>query len=395
MTGRVLILDDDTAVGETIQFVAEAADMDARSVSTPEEFFRTIVEWKPTHIVLDLIMPEMDGVEIMRHLAKRKIDAQIVILSGVGSRVLDAARRTASEKGLRIAGVLSKPIRPASLQAFFKEQLVGDANPFANNHLRPVSNGRISEKELREGIRKKQFYLVYQPKISCATGAVTGFEALVRWRHPERGTVMPDDFIPLAERLNLIESITLQIMEIGLEYLASPDTQPELSLSLNLSALTLSDLNFADKLSQHCTRNGIDPARLTLELTETTAMEDPILALDLVTRLRMKGFHVSIDDVGTGYSSMAQLARLPFSEMKVDKSFVITARESQESRTIIGSIVELGHNLDLRVVAEGVEDEDTLEFLKKLGCDMAQGYFIARPMPELAAREWVRERSNA
>lgn len=386
MQGRVLILDDDAAVGETIGFVAEAANMQARSVTEPDAFFRAVDEWQPTHIVLDLIMPKMDGVEIMRHLAARGCTARIIILSGVGSRVLDAARRTAAEKGLDIAGVLSKPITPRELQAFLGTS-PERAKTIPVAAVAGIRKEDITEADLRAAIDEHQFDVVYQPKIHCRSGKLAGFEALVRWRHPALGMVMPDSFIERAEQLDLIGAITEQILDQALHWMRGVD--PRLSLSVNLSAKALADIGLADRLARLCRDAGIDPDRLILELTETTAMEDPVLALDLVMRLRMKGFHVSIDDVGTGYSSMAQLARLPFSEMKVDKSFVMTASASEESRTIISSIVELGHKLDLRVVAEGVEDEETLDFLHRAGCDYVQGFFIARPMPGDAVADWI------
>ena len=390
MKGRVLILDDDTAVGETISFVAEAADMDAHAVSKPSEFFKLVDSWHPTHIVLDLIMPEMDGVEIMRHLAARRTRAGIIILSGVGSRVLDAARRAASEKGLHIVGVLPKPISPAALQAYLSSGNGGERDADVA-HAKP-EDYEIREDEILHGIENREFQLFYQPKIICSTGDPAGFEALARWLHPDRGIIGPDRFIRLAEQHGLIEPITQQIMDQAIEWLAQPDLGRDLSLSVNLSARTMTDLEFADRLSDRCEQAGINPDRLILELTETAAMDDPELALDLITRLRMKGFHVSIDDVGTGYSSIAQLARLPFSEMKVDKSFVMTAQSSPESRTIISSIVELGHNLELRVVAEGVEDRNTLDFLKSIGCDYAQGFFIAHPMNAENVAEWMSRR---
>lgn len=392
MKGRVLILDDDDAVGETIGFVAEAAGMDARAVSTPTDFFRLVDEWQPTHIVLDLIMPEMDGVEIMRHLAARRTNAGIVILSGVGSRVLDAARRAASEKGLHIIGVLPKPISPSALQAYLARGDGVEREPVASA---TVDDYEIREGELLRGIENREFQLFYQPKIFCATGIPAGFEALVRWMHPERGIIGPDRFVPLAEQHGLIGPITHQIMDQAIEWLAGPGPATGLSLSVNLSARTMTDLEFADQLAERCRKAGIDSDRLILELTETAAMDDPELALDLITRLRMKGFHVSIDDVGTGYSSIAQLARLPFSEMKVDKSFVMTADTSPESRTIISSIVELGHNLELRVVAEGVEDKGTLDFLRSIGCDYAQGFFIAHPMNPEHVAQWMSQRQQA
>ncbi|HEX7031138.1 MAG TPA: EAL domain-containing response regulator [Gammaproteobacteria bacterium] len=393
MTSRILILDDDAAVGETIRYIAEAAGMEARSFFRPDAFFQAIDDWKPTHIVLDLVMPEMDGVEIMRHLAERKCDARIVILSGVGNRVLDAARRTAAEKGLRIAGVLSKPLSARELQNFLQTgEPARKSAPVETP--KKAKTPPITEDDLRTAIEKRQFDVYYQPKIHCGSGRVSGFEALVRWRHPSLGMIMPDAFIPLAERLNLIGEITTQILDEAMRWMRDVRNDMPLSLSVNLSAKALVDLGLADRLARQCADAGIDPDRLILELTETTAMDDPVLALDLVTRLRMKGFHVSIDDVGTGYSSMAQLARLPFSEMKVDKSFVMTAAVSKESRSIISSFIELGHKLDLRVVAEGVEDAATMDFLHRTGCDFVQGFFIARPMPGHAVSDWIDSRRH-
>lgn len=390
MKGRVLILDDDPNVGQTIAFVAEATGMEANAVTEPSDFFRLVNQWNPTHIVLDLVMPQMDGVEIMRHLSARHSDAYIIILSGVGSRVLDAARRAAAEKGLRIAAVLSKPISTALLKQHLNDT---QGEPTVRSKAStPTANAQVIETDLRRAIDAEEFQLVYQPKIHCDTGLLAGFEALVRWHHPSGRMIMPDAFIPLAEKAGLIDRITDQILDQGLCWMSAPGPASTLSLSINLSARTLTDLKFADRLASRCRNASVDPNRLILELTETTAMEDPALALDLVTRLRMKGFHVSIDDVGTGYSSMAQLARLPFSEMKVDKSFVMTASASQESRTIIESIIHLGHNLELRVAAEGVEDSNTLEFLKHVGCDYAQGFFIARPMPADLLEDWMGKR---
>ncbi|MBW3567758.1 MAG: EAL domain-containing response regulator [Proteobacteria bacterium] len=387
MTGRVLILDDDSAVGETIGFAAETAGMEARSVTSPDAFFAEIDGWNPTHIILDLVMPEMDGVEVMRLLAERRCTARIVILSGVGSRILDAAHRTAAEKGLHVAGVLPKPISVKALQDF----LTDDSSSAGRNRVisRKKNALTVTREDLQQAIAERQFEMVYQPKIDCSSRKTAGFEALVRWRHPILGEIMPDYFIPLAEKFDLIDEITQQIFEKSLQWMTEVESDAPLTLSINLSAKTLIDLGFADRLAQLCRSADVNPDRIILELTETTAMEDAVLALDLVTRLRMKGFHISIDDVGTGYSSMAQLARLPFSEMKVDKSFVMTAMTSVESRTIVSSIIELGHKLDLRVVAEGVEDEATLDFLSRVGCDYVQGFFIARPMAGDRVSDWM------
>ena len=205
---------------------------------------------------------------------------------------------------------------------------------------------------------------------------------------------MPDSFIPVAEETGLIDALSTQVFEQSLEWFSGAFPGSDLHLSLNLSARSLVGIQLADQLATLCHLFEIDPERIVLELTETSAMVDPILSLDLMTRIRMKGFQLSIDDFGTGYSSMVQLVRLPFSEIKVDKSFVMLANQTKESLSVIKSIVDLGHSLSLRVTAEGVDGQSTLQYLNTLGCDLAQGYFIARPMSGDAACNWARERMS-
>lgn len=392
---RLLILDDDPLTGHTIQRIAEFSGVTVRFTTNPGEFFQTLEDWEPTHIALDLIMPEMDGVEVMVRLAQRGCTANIIITSGVGSRVLDAAGRSAAEHGLNIIGVLSKPFSPAALRRLLTETSASSADG-ASTAPHPPQAFEITEAVLQQALDQHQFHMVYQPKVICSSGALAGFEALVRWTHPEHGLIAPDRFIPLAERSGLIDPLTDQILDQSLAWFApwSRDTvsSPSITLSINLSAHTLGDLQLVERISARCLALGVNPTRLIFELTETSAMDDPVASLDILTRLRMKGFNLSIDDFGTGFSSMLQLVRLPFSEIKVDKSFVMTARQSQESRTVIRSIVDLGHSLGLRATAEGVEDGETLDYLRRIGCDLAQGFHIARPMPGNAVLDWCRQR---
>jgi EAL domain-containing protein (putative c-di-GMP-specific phosphodiesterase class I) len=200
---------------------------------------------------------------------------------------------------------------------------------------------------------------------------------------------MPVDFIPVAEQVGLIDALTTQIFNLSLAWFSRTCAGSILKLSLNISAKSLVDIHLADNLSNICSLHGVAPERVVLELTESSAMVDPILSLDLMTRFRVKGFQLSIDDFGTGFSSMVQLVRLPFSEIKVDKSFVINAQSSRESRAVVKSIIDLGHSLGLQVTAEGVENRETLEYLSSLDCDFAQGYFIARPMSGENVSDWL------
>ena len=216
--------------------------------------------------------------------------------------------------------------------------------------------------------------------VDVAPGSPGGYEILARWRHPVAGVILPDHFIPLAESTGLIDELTEQVVSQSLVWLSRHFPADTLGLAINISPRSLLNLKLGDRALQLSRRQGIAPERLTFELTESSAMEDPVKSLHLLTRLRAQGFQLALDDFGTGYSSMRQLVRLPFSELKVDKSFVIGAMESRESRTVIKSVVDLGHSLGLRVSAEGVEEAETLAFLTSLGCDRAQGFFLARPM---------------
>jgi EAL domain-containing protein (putative c-di-GMP-specific phosphodiesterase class I) len=386
---RILILDDDEAVGQTIQWIAENLGFEAEFVTHPDEFFKRLAQTSPDIITIDLAMPELDGVEIMRLLAERQCESKIIISSGMGTRVLDAAQRSASEHGLSIAGVISKPISKEAMRSLIGQG--SDLNPSALPKEPCAERDKfvVTKSDIESALEHHEFFLAYQPKILCKSGEPAGFEALVRWQHPAPCIIMPDNFIPVAEQAGLIDVLTGQIFNQSLEWFSQSFFGANLKLSLNISAKSLVDIHLADSLSSLCSLHRVAPDHIVLELTETSAMIDPILSLDLMTRFRVKGFQLSIDDFGTGFSSMVQLVRLPFSEIKIDKSFVMNAQKSQESRSVIKSIIDLGHSLDLLVAAEGVEDLDTLNYLNTLGCDFAQGYLIARPMPGEAARSWA------
>jgi EAL domain-containing protein (putative c-di-GMP-specific phosphodiesterase class I) len=359
------------------------------------EFFQQLDLLVPDVITIDLVMPELDGVEIMRLLAERKSRAKIIISSGMGTRVLDAAQRSATEHGLDIAGVISKPISKEALRLLIGEGSESNQSISVVKRTAQTDEFEITKAVLQRALDRHEFVLAYQPKIECKSGAPAGFEALVRWKHPDRDIVMPDRFIPVAEEVGLIDALTVQIFDQSLAWFSESFAHSDLKLSINISARSLVDIHLADNLSGLCRQYLVAPERVVLELTETSAMVDPILSLDLMTRFRVKGFQLSLDDFGTGFSSMVQLVRLPFSEIKVDKSFVMHAQQSRESRTVIKSIIDLGHSLGLLVTAEGVEDIETFNYLNNLGCDLAQGYFIARPMWGSAAHDWVDHRISS
>ena len=250
--------------------------------------------------------------------------------------------------------------------------------------------------ELREGIAHGQLVVYYQPKCETITGTLVGVEALVRWEHPTRGLLFPDTFIPIAENTGLIVPLTLEVLEQSLRFAKKLREQgTPLGVAVNLSVRVLTDLELPSKVAALLGRWGIPPEALTLEVTETSIMVDPMRTMTVLGLLRDLGVSLSIDDFGTGYSSLAYLRRLEANELKIDKSFVFTMTTNSNDAVIVRSTIELGHNLGLRLVAEGVEDAETWAMLKALGCDVIQGYHLARPMPESALRGWIKSYESA
>ena len=248
----------------------------------------------------------------------------------------------------------------------------------------PHSNTRLELiDELREAIRRRRLEMHYQPAIDLATGAIVGVEALVRWNHPTRGLLMPDSFIPLAERVGLITSLTRAVLEQSVRYIAStvqPPHESKLRLSVNISGQDLADHTFPSYVREILIAHRFPAERLTLEITETSVGDDPEQARRTIRNLRDHGIRVSIDDFGVGYSSMSQLLATTVDELKIDRSFVQPLATDPRAKAIIRSTVELARALGLIVVAEGVESSAVQDQLARLGCDLAQGYAIARPL---------------
>jgi EAL domain-containing protein (putative c-di-GMP-specific phosphodiesterase class I)/FixJ family two-component response regulator len=387
---RLLILDDDPEIGETIAGIAETVGVAVRWTTDPGEFFELSRVWTPTHIALDLVMPAMDGVEVLGRLARRQCTASLILISGVSERVLQAARRSAKEQGLLVAGVLTKPFSKEVLRDLISGKSgAAPSSPGEDEEVAPTSAKVITVSALQNALKNHELLVYYMPKIQCGTGHVAGYEALVRWMHPEYGIVMPDSFIPFAEANHMMGELTAEVLDQALRWFSEQKTRtaadgaphPHPHLAINISAQNLSDEYFVENVLATCKKYGVEPQEVIFELTESCAMENPVLSLALLTRLRMKGFHLAIDDFGTGFSSMLQLVRLPFSEIKIDKSFVMKGTATQESRSVVKSIVDLAKSLGLTSTAEGVDDGGTLAYLGEIGCDLAQGYFIGRPSP--------------
>jgi diguanylate cyclase (GGDEF)-like protein len=249
--------------------------------------------------------------------------------------------------------------------------------------------------DLRAAVANDQMFLVYQPKLDLRSGAVTGAEALVRWSHPTRGLIAPDEFITLAENTGMIGLITQFVLGRALAQLATWQSAGiDLDVAVNISVRDLGDGALPDLVEAALKQSGIEPGRLTLEVTESGVMTDPRRAIEVLEKLRAIGVRVAVDDFGTGHASLTYLKKLAIDELKIDKSFITNYALDHSDGIIVRSTVDLAHNLGLWVVAEGVEDPATLDGLRAIGCDTAQGYHVSRPMPTPEFERWMRAQAT-
>jgi EAL domain-containing protein (putative c-di-GMP-specific phosphodiesterase class I) len=308
-------------------------------------------------------------------------------------RVLQSALRYADARGLTIAGILAKPYSRDQLRNLLELGLNATAptnTPLSAPVLEePETPERTILKALRSALHHHEVNLAIQPKVACATGVVVGFEALARWNRPGFGPVSPGIFVPIAERNGLAAELTETIGLQALTWFRESHQSTDRYMALNVSATEVGDADLDVHLMSLCKRTGVEPANVTIEITETAAMADPVTSLERLTRLRLEGFRLSMDDFGTGYSSMRELVRLPFSELKIDQGFVTTAAESHQSTAVVRSIIELAHSLGMTCTAEGVEDTATMDLLVSLECDVAQGFHLGLPMAPAGLAIWL------
>jgi EAL domain-containing protein (putative c-di-GMP-specific phosphodiesterase class I)/FixJ family two-component response regulator len=342
-------------------------------------------------IFCDLNMPGMDGVELVRHLAEHHFGGCVVLVSGEEDRILRTAADLARRRKLRLLGALRKPVALADLQ-----WMLGEATRHVETRLSVGSKDPVDVRELREALETGRIINYYQPQVDIASGRVIGVETLVRLRRPMEGVVAPNRFIAVAEANGLIEDLTLVVLEAALLQARTwQDGGLPLRVAVNVSMDCMRALDLPDTVARRMAELRLPPERLVLEVTESQLITDPITLLDIGVRLRLKRIGLAIDDFGTGYSSLAQLRDVPFDELKIDRGFVHGASRDSDLRALLESNLVLARRLGIRVVAEGVECPDDYELLRQLGCDVAQGYLIARPMPADEVTRWLGRRDTA
>ncbi|SDY94283.1 EAL domain-containing protein [Nitrosomonas sp. Nm33] len=340
---------------------------------------------RPDVILLDLNMPGMDGIEFVRYLVERQFTGSLILVSGEDERMLRTAERLVQAHKIHMLGYLQKPVKPEAMLALLTQWTPPPP-------IKPSKAKKIySAEEIRTAIKEGALINYYQPKVSVASGMVMGVEALVRWQHPEDGLVLPDQFISVAEAHGLINDLTRLVLSQAFTQAKKwQQAGFELNVSVNVSMDNLASLDFQDLVVKLAADSGILPHKLVLEITESQLMGDIRVSLEILTRLRLKRFRLSIDDFGTGHSSLAQLRDIPFDELKIDQGFVHRAWKDETLRVIYDASLALAKQLNMEAVAEGVEDRDDWELLRRTGCDLAQGNFISKPLLAEEIPDWIK-----
>ncbi len=371
-----LIVDDEEGIRHFVQHVAESVGLQTVQASGGAAALQVLKTLTPAIVVMDMQMPNGDGVQLIQGIAGLGLKCKVVILSGSDHRLLDVTNEIARQRGVDIGATLQKPVRFDDLRTCLAS-LYTTLTPFSAEALRTVLESDIP-------------ILHYQPKIRLSDGHFAGVEALLRLKDAGGRPVPPDYALSIAEQSDLMSLLNQRVFEAAVRQCrAWHQMGLELDVAVNLSASGSFDHELPARLAALCETQTVAPHCVIIEMTESALDISNLVAMETMVRLRLLGFRLSIDDFGTGHSSLVRLRRLPFSELKIDRSFAIGLDQGGENAVIVRSLAQLAQNLELHSVIEGVEEEAAYHFAAEAGCGEAQGYHIAKPMPAEEIRQFA------
>ena len=362
----VFIVDDELGILDVVSRGLENAGYQTKTFSGGREFERAVTREAPDLCIMDLSLPDVDGVAILGELAAQDYKGRILLISGHSQQLLRSVSRLAEDYHLKIIGCVRKPftIKPLleALEAF------------------PAKTFSPTREDVVRAIRNEDIVVRYQPIVALPAGDIVGAEALVRWQHPTEGTLAPCRFLHKLEEKDMGELTSLVLRNVFQNRVLWSKAGVKIDVAVNVPIPTLLDPQFNGELYRLCERFQIGLDGLIVEIPETDMTADPKILAAALSGLCLRGVRIAVDDFGTGYSSLSRLQRLPVDEVKIDKSFIRHCATHPEDKKIAAAVIALAHALDMRVVAEGVETEATAKLLGELGCDFAQGFLYGRPM---------------
>ena len=376
---RCLVVSNDDDFREELVERAVSLNFSVRAIRLPGELPRMLQGHGFDWLILDLELGENACLEIVDALGASREPPRTILIGG-DKAILDSVEKSVAQHKLELVGVLTRPLSFSAVSNFLESPPIDDAESSTPD---PISHQL-------EAIPNDEIVVHYQPMISMADRTIRRVEALVRWRHPQLGLLRPARFIAHAERSGAIVPLTWEVLRRAIDqHMTWKNEGMLLSVSVNISALFLESLRRADEILTLLQSRSVDPRHLILEITETEAAQNPPIARALLTRLREAGVEISMDDYGVGFSNLERLRYYPFSDLKVDRWLVAKLDRSREARDIVETLASLAVREKFSLTGEGVENEEQWNVLEKLGCDFAQGFLIARPMPGDRVRRWV------
>lgn len=381
MALNIVVIDDDVEIRTLTRMLLEKKGHRVELFPSLGEASLHLASEKVELVILDLNLGRRDGLEVLQYLHRIKLTAPVLIISSCDVRTANSVITVGQASDLNMIGFLPKPLKLTDLTT-----LVAQLDRVSN----PVSND-----SLNSALDNDHFFLMYQPKIDLSSATPVSVEALLRWKDPDLGIIPPDKFIRFAEMNGHIAPITWRVMEMAMSQLARWQSAGiRVTMAINMSAVLFSRTDVCDITSRLLAEHQLDPSLLTLELTETAEVGNLMLGLETMTRLRIMGVDLSLDDFGTGHASFTQLYQIPFSELKVDRMFVGKMHQDPNAYAIVRNIISLGQSLGIRVVAEGIETEQHQQMLLEMGCNLGQGYFIGKPMTAEDFETWFAKRCS-
>ncbi len=408
---RLLIIDDDPLICRTLEHIAQKAGFEVMSTDSAFSFLSQLELFEPSLVIVDLLMPNLSGMELMLRLAEMKAQARVIISSGQERDFIEKEARIAKANGLHVLGILQKPFSAANLKyllTLHTSQFEKASNTATPNEALSSSDWTPSLDDIIRVIENDEITLCFQPKLQCSNNKLIGFEALARWNSPERGQITPDLFVALVEKNHLYSTMMANVARKGIDWLEKLNRRSALkanevpnaeftpySLAFNITMNALYDQHLAEQISAICTEFKVAPHLITFEISEPDSIKNLDEFLIALRRFKDAGFRLSLDDFGTGHMALREVAMAPFDELKIDKEFVGKCDESELARAIVLSCIDIAKNLKLSVTAEGVETTSTLEFVNAHGCFAIQGFLISKPLLAKQIDAWLQQHNTA